>query len=144
VVRERDPDLPVVLAPAEGDEELASEAIATGSRRTCRAIGPATARATTAKRRSNGRSQGRERRQQRERARQFDAIFEGAETHSWVLEPDGTVRRANEPAPRQSARPRATSAAAVRGASLVAVYRRRKNSAREAIDRARGERSHHR
>ena len=144
-VRERDPDLPVVLAPAEGDEELASEAIATGvtayvprdrtgdgSSDDCQA---AIERAL---------SQGRERRQQRERARQFDAIFEGAETHSWVLEPDGTVRRANEPALEAIG----ATASDVRGRPFAALpwwqcTADGRTALREAIDRARsGEIAH--
>ncbi|SEP62302.1 bacterio-opsin activator domain-containing protein [Natrinema salaciae] len=98
-VREHRPDLPVVLSPTDGDESLASEAVAAGvteyvSRdaaaddpiEDCRA---AVERAL---------STGRERRRRRERAQRFDAIFEDPETYSWVLEPDGTVRRASEPA----------------------------------------------
>ncbi|WP_226038944.1 GAF domain-containing protein [Natrinema sp. DC36] len=144
-VRERDLDLPVVLAPAEGDESLASEAIAAGvtayvprdrtgdgSSDDCRA---AIERAL---------SEGRERRRQRERARQFDAIFEGAETHSWVLEPDGTVRRANEPALEAIG----ATASDVRGRPFAALPWWRctadgRTVLREAIDQARsGEIAH--
>ncbi|AFO56845.1 bacterio-opsin activator domain-containing protein [Natrinema sp. J7-2] len=98
-VREREPDLPVVLAPVDGDESLASAAIAADvtayvpcddsgaeSIADCRA---AIERAL---------STGRERRRRRERARRFDAIFEAPETYSWVLETDGTVRRTSESA----------------------------------------------
>ncbi|MDS0475833.1 bacterio-opsin activator domain-containing protein [Natrinema sp. 1APR25-10V2] len=97
--RERDPDLPVVLAPADGDESLASAAIAAGvsayvpldgsddgSIEDCRA---AIDRALSTER---------TRRDRRERARQFDAIFEDPDTYSWILEPNGAVRRANESA----------------------------------------------
>ncbi|WP_226480052.1 GAF domain-containing protein [Natrinema amylolyticum] len=98
-VRERDPDLPVVLAPIDGDESLAGAAIDAGVTayvpRDGTADGPAEDCRTAIER---ALSTGRERRDQRERARRFDAIFGDPETYSWVLEPDGTVRRANEPA----------------------------------------------
>ncbi|QLK26997.1 GAF domain-containing protein [Natrinema zhouii] len=143
-VRERDPDLPVVLAPVDGDESLASEAIAAGVTAyvprdhvtdpsgDCRA---AIERALSA---------GDERRQRRERARQFDAIFEDPGTYSWVLEPDGTVRRANEPALEAID----ATASDVRGRPFAALPWWRSTAdgstaLREAIDQARrGEIAH--
>ncbi|WP_226007681.1 bacterio-opsin activator domain-containing protein [Natrinema salinisoli] len=97
-VRERDPDLPVVLAPDHGSESLASEAIAAGV--TAYVSSGGTGDPTEEYRAAIERalSTGREQRRKRTRARRFDAIFEDPETYSWVLEPDGTVRRANEPA----------------------------------------------
>ncbi|WP_254524591.1 bacterio-opsin activator domain-containing protein [Natrinema caseinilyticum] len=98
-VRERDPDLPVVLAPTDGDESLASDSIAAGV--TAYVPRDGTEDETiddcrTAVERAL--SRGRTRRHRRTRARQFEAIFEDPETYSWILEPDGVVRRANEPA----------------------------------------------
>ncbi|WP_408957338.1 bacterio-opsin activator domain-containing protein [Natrinema sp. 74] len=98
-VRERDPALPVVLAPADGDESLASAAIAAGVSEYVPRDGTADGsiedcRAAIERALPTGRT----RRDRRARARQFDAIFEDPETYSWVLEPDGAVRRANEPA----------------------------------------------
>jgi HTH-type transcriptional regulator, bacterioopsin transcriptional activator and related proteins len=92
-VQDRDPDLPVVLAPVDGDEELASDAIAAGVAEyiphSCRNddLEPALERAI---------SRGRRDRTARERARQFESIFADPDSYSWVLEPDGRVRRANE------------------------------------------------
>ncbi|WP_254531168.1 bacterio-opsin activator domain-containing protein [Natrinema gelatinilyticum] len=98
-VRERDPDLPVVLAPADGDESLASDSIAADvtayiphdgtEDETIEDCRTAIERAL---------SRGQTRRRRRARARQFEAIFEDPETYSWILESDGIVRRANEPA----------------------------------------------
>ncbi|RQG93344.1 bacterio-opsin activator domain-containing protein [Natrarchaeobius chitinivorans] len=94
-IRERDRTLPVVLAPADGDESLASEAIAAGvteyvpaDRRPSELAG-ALERALDA---------GRRRRARRSRARGFQAIFDESAAPSWLLEPDGCVRRANEAA----------------------------------------------
>ncbi|WP_222918075.1 bacterio-opsin activator domain-containing protein [Natrinema sp. SYSU A 869] len=97
--RECDPALPVVLAPVDGDESLASEAIAAG----VTAYVPRDGTTDDSIEECQGAikralSTGRERRRRRERARRFDAIFEDPETYSWVLETDGTVRRTNEPA----------------------------------------------
>ncbi|MGQ3410772.1 bacterio-opsin activator domain-containing protein [Natrinema sp. LN54] len=100
-VRERDPELPVVFAPADGDETLASDAVATGVTAYVPRDGTDDADDTVADCRAaidRALSTGRERRRRRERARRFDAIFEDSETYSWVLEPDGTVRRTSEPA----------------------------------------------
>ncbi|WP_306052877.1 bacterio-opsin activator domain-containing protein [Natronococcus wangiae] len=90
-IRDREPDLPVVLAPANGDETLAGDAIAAGvteyvPRERRDSLGAAIERAI---------SQGRADRIAQERARQFESIFEDPDTYSWVLEPDGRVRRTN-------------------------------------------------
>ncbi|AGB30983.1 PAS sensor protein [Natrinema pellirubrum DSM 15624] len=98
-VREREPDLPVVLAPVDGDESVASAAIAAdvsayvpldGS-----ADGPAEGLRPAIER---AMSAARDRRWRRDRARAFDAVFDDPEAYGWLLAPDGTVRRANEPA----------------------------------------------
>ncbi|MDF9744182.1 bacterio-opsin activator domain-containing protein [Natrinema salsiterrestre] len=97
-IRERNPDLPVVLAPDDGSESLAGEAIAAGV--TAYVSSDGTGDPTEEYRAAIERavSTGREQRRLRTRARRFDAIFEDPETYSWVLEPDGTVQRASEPA----------------------------------------------
>ncbi|TMT87227.1 PAS domain S-box protein [Haloterrigena sp. H1] len=98
-VRERTRDLPIVFAPADGDQSLASAAVAADvSAYVPResATDPAAADCRGAIERAL--ADGRERRQLHNRARQFDAIFADPETFAWVLEPDGSVRRANEPA----------------------------------------------
>ncbi|ELY52098.1 bacterio-opsin activator domain-containing protein [Natronolimnohabitans innermongolicus] len=94
-IRDRDPDLPIVLAPFDGDETLAGDAVAAGATEYV----PTThseAELTDAIRRAVER--GRDRRERRRRARQFGAVFDDAERYAWVLEPDGRVRRANGPA----------------------------------------------
>ncbi|WP_247002349.1 bacterio-opsin activator domain-containing protein [Halosolutus gelatinilyticus] len=94
-VRERDPDLPVVLSPADGSESLASDAVAANVTEYVprdeglEALAAAVDRAL---------DRGRDRRRRRARARQLEAIFADPETYSWVLEPDGRVRRASESA----------------------------------------------
>ncbi|WP_137289483.1 bacterio-opsin activator domain-containing protein [Natronorubrum halophilum] len=94
-IRDREPDCPVVLAPEDGDERLASEAIAAGVTeyvprdRRDEDLAVALERAIET---------GQERRDRRERARQFDAIFDDPEAYSWVTAPDGRVRRASESA----------------------------------------------
>ncbi|WP_339102744.1 bacterio-opsin activator domain-containing protein [Haloterrigena salinisoli] len=96
-IRERDPDLPIVLAPRDGngDERLAGEAIAAGVSEYVPAdcadsdLEAAVERAIEA---------GCDRRERRQRARQFGAVFDDPETYVWVLEPDGRVSRANETA----------------------------------------------
>ncbi|SIR58479.1 bacterio-opsin activator domain-containing protein [Natronorubrum thiooxidans] len=91
-VREREPECPVVLAPSDGDETLASAAIAAGvteyvpeDRRATDLIAALERALET----------GRERRERRAQSRQFSAVFDDPETYSWVLAPDGRVRRAN-------------------------------------------------
>ncbi|OLZ40232.1 bacterio-opsin activator [Natrinema saccharevitans] len=98
-VRERAPDLPVVLAPVDGDESVASAAIAAdvsayvpldgSADGPDEGLRPAIERALSA---------AADRRWRRDRARAFDAVFDDPETYGWLLAPDGTVRRANEPA----------------------------------------------
>ncbi|ELY47405.1 bacterio-opsin activator domain-containing protein [Natronorubrum sulfidifaciens] len=94
-VRERDPDCPVVLAPATGDEGLASDAIAAGVTEYVPADRRDTDLTAALERAIDT---GRERRQRRAQSQQFSAIFDAPETYSWVLHPDGRVRRANESA----------------------------------------------
>ncbi len=91
-LRERDPALPVVLVTDEGSEGLASDAIAAGvteylPRRDIAELG-----ATIDRARSTGAAE----RRRRERTRQFESIFADPDAYSWILEPDGRIRRANE------------------------------------------------
>ncbi|WP_440763924.1 bacterio-opsin activator domain-containing protein [Natronorubrum sp. DTA7] len=94
-IRERDPELPIVYAARDGDESLAAETVAAGvteyvpSERSGTALTAALERAI---------ERGANRRDRRARARQFGAVFDDPETYAWVLAPDGSVRRANEPA----------------------------------------------
>ncbi|MFD1514186.1 bacterio-opsin activator domain-containing protein [Halomarina rubra] len=95
--------LPVVVCTADGDEATASAAIGAGvsdyvALETSPAgsldgqFGDLRARIDRSIRRAK-RSVTRQ-----DRARQFDAIFHDTRTATWVLDPDGTVARANETA----------------------------------------------
>lgn len=94
-IRERDPDLPIVYAARDGDELLAAEAVAAGATEYVPSEWSGTA-LTAALERAIER--GTDRRNCRARARQFGAVFDDPGTYAWVLDPDGSVRRANEPA----------------------------------------------
>ncbi|NKE36748.1 PAS domain S-box protein [Natronococcus sp. JC468] len=90
-IREEDPALPVVLAPETGDESLASDAVAAGvteylPRERLAELADAVDRAITAE--AAGRAD-------RERARQFESIFADPDAYSWILTPDGRIRRTN-------------------------------------------------
>ncbi|WP_207587324.1 GAF domain-containing protein [Halomontanus rarus] len=107
----RFPDVPVVFAPENGDERLASDAVAAG-------VAGYVARSATGGDGEDDRDEraleefeerlfecvadaiddGRTRRRDRARARRFDAIFEDPHTYTWVLDGDGAVVRANEAA----------------------------------------------
>ncbi|QSW99804.1 bacterio-opsin activator domain-containing protein [Haloterrigena alkaliphila] len=95
LLRERDPDLPVVLVARDGDEALASEAIAAGVSEYVPADRPDAALEATLERAIE---RGRDRRQCRASARQFGAVFDDPEAYAWVLDLDGHLRRANETA----------------------------------------------
>jgi PAS domain S-box-containing protein len=90
---------PVLLGTADGSEALASRAISAGVTDYLPVEGAldqwvddAVARIETALCRE------REATVRRERARQFDAVFQDTQTATWVLDPDGTLTRANRTA----------------------------------------------
>ncbi|MDQ2051271.1 bacterio-opsin activator domain-containing protein [Natronolimnohabitans sp. A-GB9] len=133
-IRDRDPDLPIVLAPREGDESLASDAITVGVTEYVPADRPPEELAATLERAIE---RGRDRRRCRERARQFGAVFDDSGTYVWVLEPDGRVRRANDPVLETID----ATAADVRGRPLpeLSLWQRTatgRSSIRDAIERA--------
>ncbi len=98
-VRERDPDLPVVLAPVDGDESVASAAVAADVSAYVPLDGSADGSAEDLRSAiDRAISIGRDDRTRRDRARAFDAVFDDPEAYGWLLEPDGTVRRANDAA----------------------------------------------
>ncbi|THE63494.1 PAS domain S-box protein [Salinadaptatus halalkaliphilus] len=84
---------PVVFVPEDGTESLASEAVAAGASEYVSRDRPAGDLADAIERAI---ATGRRRRDRTERARQFGAVFDDAESYAWVLEPDGSVRRAND------------------------------------------------
>ncbi|ELZ45057.1 putative PAS/PAC sensor protein [Halorubrum distributum JCM 9100] len=98
-VRDETATLPVLLCTAAGSEAVASEAIGAGvtdyvaltepDARMTDELVDRTERAVRSARRSVT---------QRERARQFDAVFDDSRTATWVLDPDGSLTRANETA----------------------------------------------
>ena len=98
-IRAETTEFPVILATADGNEAVASEAIEagvtdyvplSGSRETgVDTLLARTERALQAAQQSATR---------RERARQFEAIFDDARTATWVLDPDGSLARANRTA----------------------------------------------
>lgn len=98
-IREETTTLPVVLCTADGDETLASDAIAAGVTDYIAVadaiddrlddIPDRLAQAVRTAHRTDTR---------RERARQFDAIFHDSRTATWVLDPDGTLHRVNRTA----------------------------------------------
>ncbi|MFC4439058.1 MULTISPECIES: bacterio-opsin activator domain-containing protein [Natrialbaceae] len=90
-IRDREPNLPVVFAPANGDERLASDAVAAGVTEYV----PRERRDSLAAAIDSAIARGQTDRAAQERARQFESIFEDSDTYSWVLEPDGDVRRTN-------------------------------------------------
>ena len=98
-VRMHAPTLPVVLGAAEGDEAVASEAIAAGVTEYVviddpieQAIEELLERTDDALRSAQGIAT------RHERARQFDAVFRDTRTAMWVLDPDGSLARANRTA----------------------------------------------
>ena len=96
-IRTDESTVPVLLATANGDEAIASEAIGAGvtdylvvDDPVDQAIETILDRVETALRST------RQAATQRDRARQFDAVFHDSQTATWVLDPDGTLTRANE------------------------------------------------
>ncbi|MFC6905293.1 bacterio-opsin activator domain-containing protein [Halalkalicoccus tibetensis] len=95
-VREDRPTLPVVVYARSGDEERASEAIGAGA--TDYLPADATAPATLRERVASAIEAGRAREERDRRARQFDALFDGSLSATWLLDSTGAVRRANDAA----------------------------------------------
>ncbi|APW97838.1 bacterio-opsin activator [Halobiforma lacisalsi AJ5] len=98
-IRDADPNCPVVLAPEDGDEALASAAIAAGVEEYVpRSGGEGGNRQALLAALERAIDTARERRRRTEDARGFRAVFDDPDTAAWLLEPDGRVRRANEAA----------------------------------------------
>ncbi|MFC6864173.1 bacterio-opsin activator domain-containing protein [Halomicroarcula sp. GCM10025817] len=96
-IRTDESTVPVLLATANGDEAIASEAIGAGvtdylvvDDPVDQAVETILDRVETALRST------RQATTQRDRARQFDAVFHDSQAATWVLDPDGTLVRANE------------------------------------------------
>ncbi len=96
-VRDASDTIPVILCTSFGDESVASEAIAANASGylPVDTFGDAEIESLIQRiKQSVGRARREER--QRDRARQFDAIFQDPRTATWVLDPDGALRRANK------------------------------------------------
>ena len=98
-IRTETADVPVVLGAADGDETVASEAIAAGiadyvviDEPIDGAIERVRASVEDAVRTARAAST------RRERARQFDAVFHDTQTATWVLDDEGKLERANRAA----------------------------------------------
>lgn len=94
-IRDETTTLPVILCTAMGSESIASEAIGAGVTDYIALTDPVEhvddilarlRRAVRASRRTTT---------HRDRAQQFDAIFHDTQTATWVLDPDGLLRRVN-------------------------------------------------
>ncbi|SEH16111.1 PAS domain S-box-containing protein [Natronorubrum sediminis] len=92
-VRERDVALPFVLAPRDGDEVLASEAITAGVTEYVPAADSSKPLTETLER---ALEQGDDCRHARVQARQFRAVFNDPETYAWVVDRDGNICQAND------------------------------------------------
>ncbi|WP_302080271.1 bacterio-opsin activator domain-containing protein [Salinibaculum rarum] len=98
-LRTEESTLPVILATADGDEHIASEAVAADvtdyivvdeqSDETLERVLPRIEDALRSVRSVDT---------QRERARQFDAVFHDTQTSMWILDAAGTLVRANQTA----------------------------------------------
>jgi len=98
-VREDTTTLPVVFGTADGDEALASEAIAAGVTDYVVVEEPTGETVEAVRSRIEAVLQSAEQaRVRRERARQFDAVFHDTQTATWVLDADGRLERANRAA----------------------------------------------
>ncbi|QIO24855.1 PAS domain S-box protein (plasmid) [Haloarcula sp. JP-L23] len=96
-VRSEGSAVPVLLGTANGNETIASEAIASGvtdyivvTEPIGRTVDTVLNRTEEALRTTSQADV------QRDRAQQFDAVFNDTQTATWVLDPDGTLVRANE------------------------------------------------
>ena len=98
-LKETMPSTPVILGTTAGSEAVASEAIRAGvtdyfavtadDERTMEQLVDRTADAVRSAKQTTTRH---------ERAQQFEAVFQGTQTATWVLNPDGTLKRVNQPA----------------------------------------------
>jgi len=98
-VREVSSVLPFVLATGSGSETVASEAVRAGATDYVRIEAPVERSVETLLDRTAGAVRSAERAATRaERAEQFDATFHDTRTATWVLDPDGSLVRANRAA----------------------------------------------
>ncbi|WP_327051141.1 bacterio-opsin activator domain-containing protein [Halomicrococcus gelatinilyticus] len=97
-VRAVAPDVPVVLVAGDGSEDLARRAIAADVTEYVVDDGRTSLAADVARHVRQAAADYRATRTRRRRARQFDAVFDDPGTFTWVVAPDGRLRRANRTA----------------------------------------------
>ncbi|ADJ13455.1 bacterio-opsin activator domain-containing protein [Halalkalicoccus jeotgali] len=95
-IREDRPHLPVVIYARSGDEECASAAIGAGA--TDYLPADSTSPAELRDRAARATEIGRTREERDRRARQFEALFAGSLSATWVLDSTGRVERVNDAA----------------------------------------------
>ena len=97
-VRAADPDIPVVLLASDGDESVASRAVAADVTEYIPIDDDPSLTDDLFQRIRNAAVEFRTNRTRRHRARQFDALFDDPRAFMWVVAPNGTLRRANRTA----------------------------------------------
>jgi len=98
-IRERTETLPIILGTADGSEAVASTAIKAGVTDYIAVTDPVDDTVTDALQRTEQALRDAQRsKTQRERARQFDATFHDTRSATWVLDPDGALKRVNQTA----------------------------------------------
>ncbi|KAA9396756.1 PAS domain S-box protein [Haloarcula sp. CBA1130] len=97
-VRNRYPDLPFMLFTGKGNESVASEAITAGVTDYLQKDGSTDQYTVLANRIRNAVERRRARRERERSERRFEAVFQDPQTLVGVLDPDGTVRKANQTA----------------------------------------------
>ncbi len=98
-VRATTETLPVILGTADGSETIASTAIEAGVTDYIAVTDPLDDTVTDALQRTEQALRDAQRSMtQRERARQFDATFHDTRSATWVLDPDGALKRVNQTA----------------------------------------------
>ena len=98
LVRDRYPDLPFILFTGQGSEAVASEAITAGVTDYLQKDSRTDQYTVLANRIRNAVERQRARQERARSERRFEAVFQDPQTLVGVLDPDGTVRKANQTA----------------------------------------------
>lgn len=98
LVRDRYSDLPFILFTGKGNEAVASEAVSAGITDYLQKNGGTEQYTILANRVRNAVERRRAQRDRRRSERRFEAVFQDPQVQVGVLDPDGTVRKANETA----------------------------------------------
>jgi len=98
LVQDRNPDLPFILFTGRGSEAVASEAVSAGVTDYLQKDGSTDQYTILANRIRNAVERRRAQRDRRRSEQRFEAVFQDPQVQVGVLDPDGTVRKANETA----------------------------------------------